>query len=74
MDAMRRRGVETRPIVHPLHTLPPYADASRGQRFPTAEAIARTGINLPTWAGLTREQVRVVCDALLECVAAVKTA
>jgi perosamine synthetase len=74
MEAMRRRGIETRPIVHPLHTLPPYADASRGQRFPVAEVIARTGINLPTWAGLTREQVRFVCDALLECIAAVKTA
>jgi len=73
MDAMRRRGIETRPIVHPLHTLPPYVDANRGQRFPVAEAIARNGINLPTWAGLTRDQVRSVCDALLECVAGVKT-
>jgi perosamine synthetase len=74
MDAMRRRGIETRPIVHPLHTLPPYLDANVGQPFPVAEAIARCGINLPTWAGLTRDQVRFVCDALLECVAAVKTA
>jgi len=74
MEAMRRRGIDTRPVVHPLHTLPPYADANRTQRFPVAEAIAGNGINLPTWAGLTREQVRIVCDALLECVAAVKTA
>ena len=28
---------------------------------------ARYGINLPTWAGLTREDVRYVCDSLLEC-------
>jgi len=74
MEAMRRRGIETRPIVHPLHTLPPYQEGSAGQAFPVAEAIARAGINLPTFAGLTRGQVREVCDALLECVAAVKTA
>jgi perosamine synthetase len=74
MDAMRARRIETRPIVHPLHTLPPYREATLGQPFPVAEAIARAGINLPTWAGLTRAQVRGVCDALLECLAAVKTA
>ena len=62
MNTLRRRGIETRPFVHPLHTLPPYLEANRGERFPVAEAVARTGINLPTWAGLTREQVRAVCD------------
>ena len=74
IDAMRRRGIETRPFVHPLHTLPPYRDASPGQAFPVAEAIARSGINLPTYTGLTRAQVRQVGDALLECLATVKTA
>jgi perosamine synthetase len=74
MDAMRLRGIETRPFVHPLHTLPPYREATQGQAFPAAEAIARSGINLPTFAGLTRAQVRRVGDALLECLAAVKTA
>jgi perosamine synthetase len=73
MDAMRRRNIETRPIVHPLHTLPPYREATRGEAFPVAEAIARSGVNLPTFAGLTRAQVSIVGDALLECLAAVKT-
>jgi perosamine synthetase len=72
METLRRRGIETRPIVHPLHSLPPYAEANKGQRFPVAQGIARRGINLPTWAGLTRDQVRSVCDSLLECLAAVK--
>jgi perosamine synthetase len=73
MATLRSRGIETRPIVHPLHTLPPYVEATQGERFPVAEAIARTGINLPTWAGLTREQVRSVCDQLLECLAVAKS-
>jgi perosamine synthetase len=67
MGRLKERGIETRPVVHPLHTLPPYRDASQGESFPVAEHVARCGINLPTWAGLTREDVRYVCDNLLEC-------
>jgi perosamine synthetase len=74
METLRRRGIETRPIVHPLHSLPPYVEATKGERFPVAEAIARGGINLPTWAGLTRDQVRSVCDKLLDCLAVARTA
>jgi perosamine synthetase len=74
MNAMRQRGIETRPIVHPLHTLPPYRAATLGQAFPVAESIARRGINLPTWAGLTREQVRRVCETLLERLTVARTA
>lgn len=44
---LQERGIETRPVVHPLHTLPPYLDSSRGERFPVAEQIARCGINFP---------------------------
>jgi perosamine synthetase len=67
MEHLHRDGIETRPVVHPLHTLPPYLNAAPGESFPVAERIARCGLNLPTWAGLTREQVRYVCDSLLEC-------
>jgi perosamine synthetase len=74
MAAMHAQGIETRPVVHPLHTLPPYAEATSGERFPVAEAIARTGINLPTFVGLTRAQVQRVCDKLLECLAVARTA
>jgi perosamine synthetase len=74
MEILSQRGIETRPIVHPLHTLPPYRAATRDERFPVAEAIARSGINLPTWAGLTRAQVHVVSEALLECLATARTA
>jgi len=74
MDALQVQGIETRPVVHPLHTLPPYVDATSGEPFPVAEAIARTGINLPTFAGLTRAQVSYICDKLLECLSVVRTA
>ena len=67
MARLRERGIETRPLFYPMHTLPPYADAARGESFPVAERLARRGINLPTWAGLTRDDVRYICDSLREC-------
>lgn len=67
MDALQLRGIETRPTFYPMHWLPPYRDSEGPQEFPVAERIARTGINLPTWAGLTREDVHDVCESLVEC-------
>jgi perosamine synthetase len=66
---LQSRGIEGRPVVHPLHSLPPYFDSSQKDNFPVAERIASRGINLPTSAELTREDVRYVCDSLLECLA-----
>ncbi len=60
-------GIETRPVFYPMHTLPPYFDATGAHEYPVAERIARRGISLPTWAGLTREDVRYVCEVLGEC-------
>jgi perosamine synthetase len=72
IDHFRQRNIETRPVVYPLHILPPYVEATGGEALPVAEGIASRGINLPTWAGLTREDVREVCDTLLECIGATK--
>jgi len=68
MSSLEKRGIETRPVFYPMHVLPPYREASRGETYAVAEAVARRGLSLPTWAGLTREDVDYVCDALQECV------
>jgi len=67
MAHLQERGIESRPVFYPMHTLPPYRNSSHRDSFPIAERIARRGISLPTWAGLTCEDVRYVCDSLLEC-------
>ena len=63
MIRLRQLGIETRPVFYPIHTLPMY---NQGQSFPVAEEVGRKGINLPSGATLTPEQVDVVCDALAE--------
>jgi len=64
---LKARGVEGRQIVYPIHQLPPYQDLAYDGRFPVAERIVDRGLHLPTWSGLTREQVRHVCNSLVEC-------
>ncbi len=70
LAGLKERGIEGRQIVYPIHELPPYQDASHAGRFPVAERVVNRGVHLPTWSGLTREQVRYVCDSFLECLAA----
>lgn len=65
MARMREAGVETRPVFHPLHLLPPYRDLSHEGEYPVAERVASGGFSLPTWAGLGRKDVDYVCDCLV---------
>jgi len=64
MGRLEARGVETRPLFYPVHTLPMYARG--GARLPVAEDLARRGMNLPSWPGLTEEQVRFIVRELQE--------
>jgi perosamine synthetase len=65
MTRLEEDGIETRPVIWPMHRLPPYRDVATGT-FPVADRLAERGINLPTWAGLTREDVEYVCDSLVK--------
>lgn len=69
---MRERGVGVG--IHypsPVHLHPCYKDLGykRGD-FPNAEKIADTELSLPMFPGITDEQIRYVCDVLLEEAAA----
>ena len=67
--ALATDGVDTRPFFYPVHTLPPYVDGSRGRVFPVADWIAARGLNLPSSALLTRDDVEYVSEALRTAVA-----
>ena len=59
-DHLASAGIETRPIFHPVHTMPMYA--RRFQRMPIAESIGWRGVNLPSWPGLADSQIDEICD------------
>jgi perosamine synthetase len=62
-EAMDREGIETRPMFHPLHTLPPY-QAEPGTDLANAEACAARGLHLPTHGGLSDDDLDRVVAAL----------
>ncbi len=58
-------GIDTRPFFYPIHTLPLY---NTGQALPVAEDLARRGLNLPSAATLTPNQIDFICDTLTKIV------
>ena len=56
-------GIETRPLFYPVHTMPMYSKKYRS--YPVAENLARRGINLPSWPGLSDDQVKTVANNVI---------
>jgi perosamine synthetase len=67
MLRMAEAGIETRPFFYPLHSLPPYHDPAGDAAFPVSTSLAARGINLPSSAALTEDDVSRVCRVLLAC-------
>ena len=61
MQHMAAAGVDTRPVFYCAHHMPMYAD---GRSLPVAEDISRRGISLPSYPGLTDDELLRVADAL----------
>jgi perosamine synthetase len=59
-------GIETRPVFYPMHQLPPYLEENG--HYPVADRLAARGINLPTHAGLTENDIDRVVARLLNAV------
>lgn len=61
MRDMAASGVDTRPVFYCAHHMPMYAT---GQSLPVAEDISNRGISLPSYPGLTDDDVVKVSEAL----------
>lgn len=58
---LERKGIETRPLFYPVHTMPMYKSQ---EHFPVAENLGPRGMNLPSWPGLSDAQVNEVCSGI----------
>lgn len=54
--------IETRPFFAPAHLMPMYQEY--GACCPIAEDVSGRGINLPSWPGLTGEQVKYIVEQI----------
>lgn len=66
MDRLKERGIETRPFFYPMHVLPPYQGLQEPEAFPVMNKIAASGINVPSYAGLTEEDIAYISSRILE--------
>jgi perosamine synthetase len=63
MAGLRSRDIDSRPFFYPIHSMPPYAT---GEDFPVSDELSRTGINLPSAATLTEDQIALVAKTVRE--------
>ena len=63
-EHLASKGIETRPLFYPVHTMPMYS--KQFQRHGVAEDLGWRGINLPSYPSLTNDQVRYVIQTIIE--------
>ncbi len=67
MEFMAERNIEPRSVFYPLHQQPCYEHLGFDSvDFPNSVECFHRGICLPTWVGLTEEQIAYTSQALLE--------
>jgi perosamine synthetase len=69
VEAMRRLGelkIGTRPFFWPMHEQPVFAQVGlfAGERYPTAERLARRGFYIPSGMALTDDQINRVVEGV----------
>lgn len=67
MAQLLEQGIETRPFFHPMHQLPPYFQRDGDSTLPITANLAARGINLPSSALLTCEDITYIACALQAC-------
>lgn len=58
-----QQGIETRPAFVPMHRMPMYHGSDTS--FPESTLLGTRGISLPTYVGLTLDQVDEICHHLV---------
>jgi perosamine synthetase len=61
-DYLKDKGIETRPLFYPIHSMPMYEPpSSSGRGFPVACDLASRGINLPSYPDLQQNDIIEIC-------------
>ena len=68
MNKLEKKGIETRTFFIPMHVQPVFLNMGlfKGESYPVAEDLARTGMYLPSSSGLMEEEIKFICDAIKE--------
>jgi perosamine synthetase len=66
MKHLMEENIETRPFFYPIHQLPPYVDCGTDAAFPVSTRLGASGINLPSSATLSQNDVNDIAGAIRE--------
>jgi perosamine synthetase len=60
-EELRLNSVETRPFFPPANVMPVFYT---NEIFPNALKLSKTGINLPSYPDLSKEEVEFICTVI----------
>jgi len=63
MNCLSRADVQSRPLWHPIHSLPPYRDCQAFE-VKTVDRLYERSLCLPSSVGISERQIRVVADLI----------
>jgi perosamine synthetase len=67
LERLQQAGIDARRIYYPMHQLPIYQAMARKGAYPVADRLGERAVCLPTWGGLSRDDVDFVCRTLTAC-------
>jgi perosamine synthetase len=62
-DHLKQKGIETRPLFYPVHTMPIYDE--KYERHKVAENLGWRGMNLPSYPGLMNKDIDYITKIVL---------
>ena len=62
MSYLKDKGIETRPMFYPIHTMPMYF--KQYVPLPVCENISKRGLSLPSYPLLTDEEIGIISETL----------
>jgi len=66
IDELSTAGIESRPFFYPIHVMPAYSDKIyHASEFNTSIKLSEEGIVLPTFVGMTAQQIKYICEQLI---------
>lgn len=61
LDNLRENQIDARPFFKPINHMPAYRDDNK---YRNTETLSEIGLNLPSSAGISTEQINYVCDVI----------
>lgn len=61
---LKEENIDSRPFFYPIHQMPPYQRYSASREFPAASYLSVRGINLPSGANLTSEEINYITTTI----------